>query len=191
MEKAENMLAAYAETIARERNRNVEWVVKAVRDSVAIGAQEALELNVIDFVAEDREALFEALEGREVKVAGEPVVLSLAGARVTSVEMTLIQKVFNFVAHPNVALVLLLLGGLGLYIEANNPGLLFPGLSGLVCLLLAGIGFNLMPFSWVGLILIRSRSRLHPWAASRAVTCAVVQSVTRPAPRWVTARVAG
>jgi membrane-bound serine protease (ClpP class) len=154
MEKAENLLAAYAETLARERDRNVEWVVDAVRNSVAIGEQEALELNVIDLVAEDRYALFEALEGREVKVAGKTVVLSLTGARVTPVEMTLVQKVFDFVAHPNVALVLLLLGGLGLYIEANNPGLLFPGLSGLVCLLLAGIGFNLMPFSWVGLVLI-------------------------------------
>jgi membrane-bound serine protease (ClpP class) len=154
MEKAENLLAAYAETIAEERNRNVEWIVKAVRDSVAVGSQEALELGVIDLVAEDREDLFAQLEGREVEVAGEPVTLSLAGARVTPLEMTLVQKVFDFVAHPNVALVLLLLGGLGLYIEANNPGLLFPGLSGLVCLLMAGIGFNLMPFSWVGLVLI-------------------------------------
>lgn len=154
MEKAENLLAAYAETIAKERNRNVEWVSKAVRDSVAVGAQEALELNVIDLVAEDREDLFAQLEGREVEVAGKPVTLSLSGAQVTALEMTLIQQVFDFVAHPNVALVLLLLGGLGLYIEANNPGLLFPGLAGLVCLLLAGIGFNLMPFSWVGLVLI-------------------------------------
>ena len=154
MEKAENLLAAYAETIAKERQRNVEWVVKAVRDSVAIGEQEALELHVIDLVAEDRTALFAALEGREVKVAGETVTLSLAGAQVVPIEMSLVQKVFDFVAHPNVALVLLLLGGLGLYIEANNPGLLFPGLAGLVCLLLAGIGFNLMPFSWVGLVLI-------------------------------------
>jgi membrane-bound serine protease (ClpP class) len=89
-----------------------------------------------------------------VEVAGDPVTLSLAGAQVTRIEMTLLQRIFDFVAHPNIALVLLLLGGLGLYIEANNPGLLFPGLSGLVCLLLAGIGFNLMPFSWVGLMLI-------------------------------------
>ena len=154
MEKAENLLAAYAETIAKERNRNVEWVEKAVRDSVAVGAQEALELNVIDLVAENRDDLFEQLEGREVVVDGETVTLSLSGASVEPLEMSLIQKVFDFVAHPNVALVLLLLGGLGLYIEANNPGLLFPGLSGLVCLLLAGIGFNLMPFSWVGLVLI-------------------------------------
>jgi membrane-bound serine protease (ClpP class) len=154
MEKAENMLAAYAETIAKERHRNVAWVVKAVRESVAIGEDEALELGVIDLVAGSREELFEKLEGREVEVDGRPVVLHLTGARVTPIEMTLVQSIFDFVAHPNIALVLLLLGGLGLYVEANNPGLLFPGLSGLVCLLLAGIGFNLMPFSWVGLMLI-------------------------------------
>ena len=154
MEKAENLLAAYAGTIAKQRNRNVEWIVDAVRNSVAIGEEEALELGVIDLVANNREELFEAVEGREVDVDGELVTLSLSGAQVTRIEMTLVQRIFDFVAHPNVSLVLLLLGGLGLYVEANNPGLLFPGLTGLVCLLLAGIGFNLMPFSWVGLVLI-------------------------------------
>ncbi len=148
------MLAAYAGTIAKQRNRNVEWIVDAVRNSVAIGEDEALELGVIDLVANNREELFEAIEGREVDVDGELVTLSLSGAQVTPIEMTLVQRIFDFVAHPNVSLVLLLLGGLGLYVEANNPGLLFPGLAGLVCLLLAGIGFNLMPFSWVGLVLI-------------------------------------
>jgi membrane-bound serine protease (ClpP class) len=154
MEKAENLLAAYAGTIAKERNRNVEWIVDAVRNSVAIGEEEALELGVIDLVADNREELFEAIEGREVEVDGETVTLALSGAQVVSLDMSVLQRIFDFVAHPNVALVLLLLGGLGLYVEANNPGLLFPGLAGLVCLLLAGIGFNLMPFSWVGLVLI-------------------------------------
>ena len=154
MEKAENLLAAYAETIAKERGRNVEWVVQAVRESVAIGEQEALELGVIDLVAKDRDALFEAVEGREVEVDGDMVTLSLTNARIVPVEMTLVQSVFDFVADPNVAIILLLLGALGLYIEANNPGLLFPGIAGAVCLLLAGIAFNLLPFSWVGLILI-------------------------------------
>jgi membrane-bound serine protease (ClpP class) len=154
LEKAENLLAAYVETIAKERGRNVEWVVKAVRESVAIGEEEAVELGVVDLVAEDREALFEAIEGREVDVDGETVTLALTGAQVVPVEMTLVQSIFDFVADPNVAIILLLLGALGLYIEANNPGLLFPGLAGAVCLLLAGIAFNLLPFSWVGLILI-------------------------------------
>jgi len=154
MEKAENLLAAYMETIAKERGRNVEWVVRAVRESVAIGEDEALELGVIDLIAEDREALFEALEGREVKVAGEPVVLELAGVTVVHLEMTTLQALFDFLADPNVAIVLFLAGLLGLYVEVNNPGLILPGVSGAVCLVLTAIAFQILPFSWVGLILI-------------------------------------
>lgn len=153
-EKAENLLAAYMETIARERNRNVEWVVRAVRESVAIGEDEALELNVIDLIAEDRAELLEALEGREVEVAGKTQTLELAEAAVTTLEMTTLQALFNFLADPNVALVLFLAGLAGLYIEFNSPGLIIPGTLGAVCLILTAIAFQILPFSWVGLILI-------------------------------------
>jgi membrane-bound serine protease (ClpP class) len=154
MEKAENLLAAYIETIARERDRNVEWVVKAVRESVAIGEEEALELGVIDLVAENRSELFEALSGREVEVAGSTVTLELADASVSPLEMTTLQSLFDFLADPNVAIVLFLAGMLGLYVEVNNPGLIVPGVAGLVCLVLTAIAFQILPFSWVGLILI-------------------------------------
>jgi membrane-bound serine protease (ClpP class) len=154
MEKAENLLAAYIETIARERDRNVEWVVKAVRESVAIGEEEALELGVIDLVAENRAQLFEALAGREVEVAGVTVTLELADATVTPIEMTTLQSLFDFLADPNVAIVLFLAGLLGLYVEVNNPGLIVPGVAGAVCLVLTAIAFQILPFSWVGLILI-------------------------------------
>jgi membrane-bound serine protease (ClpP class) len=153
-EKAENLLAAYVATIAKQKNRNVEWVEEAVRNSVAVGETEALELGVIDLVANDRNELFSAIEGREVVVNGEVVVLALSGAQVVPLEMSLVQSVFDFLADPNVAIILVLLGGLGLYIEANNPGLLLPGISGFICLLLAMIAFNILPFSWVGLTLV-------------------------------------
>lgn len=153
-EKAENLLAAYMETIAKERHRNVEWVQQAVRESVAVGESEALELGVIDLVAKSRSDLFEQVEGREVDVAGETVTLALEGAQVVPLDMTLVQDIFDFLADPNVAIILILLGGLGLYIEAQSPGLLFPGIAGFVCLVLAMIAFNILPFSWVGLTLI-------------------------------------
>ncbi len=153
-EKAENLLAAYMETIAKEKNRNVEWVEQAVRESVAVGETEALELGVIDFVAKSRSDLFEQIEGREVDVDGDAVILALSGAQVVPIEMTLVQDVFDFLADPNVAIILVLLGGLGLYVEAQSPGLLFPGIAGFVCLVLAMIAFNILPFSWVGLTLI-------------------------------------
>jgi len=154
MEKAENLLAAYMETIARKRNRNVEWVVDAVRNSKAIGEDEAVELGVVDLVAEDRGQLLEAIEGREVEVAGEMMTLKLAGVAVVRIEMTPLQALFSFLADPNVAMVLFMAGLLGIYVEVNNPGLIVPGVAGGVCLLLTAIAFQILPFSWVGLILV-------------------------------------
>jgi len=154
MEKAENLLAAYMETIAKKRNRNVEWVVDAVRNSKAIGEDEAVELGVVDLVAEDRDQLLEAIEGREVEVAGEMKTLKLAGAVVVRIEMTPLQALFSFLADPNVAMVLFLAGLLGIYVEVNNPGLIVPGVAGAVCLLLTAIAFQILPFSWVGLIMV-------------------------------------
>lgn len=154
LEKAENFLAAYMETIAKERNRNVEWVGKAVRESVAIGEDEALELNVIDLVAENRGELLKAIDGRKVRVAGEERTLAVADAAITTLTMTPLQSLFNFLADPNIAMLLFLAGLAGLYIEFNSPGLIIPGVAGAVCLVLTAIAFQILPFSWVGLILI-------------------------------------
>jgi membrane-bound serine protease (ClpP class) len=153
-EKMENAIAAMMESIAQERERNVEWVVQAVRESVAISEDKALELGVIDLVAESRSELLASLEGREVKVAGKSRVLALEGLSVRSLEMTILQQLFNFLADPNVAILLFFAGMIGLYAEFNSPGLIFPGVAGAVCLLLAAIAFQILPFSWVGLILM-------------------------------------
>jgi membrane-bound serine protease (ClpP class) len=154
MEKAENLLAAYMESIAKQRGRNVEWAVDAVRNSVAVTADEALELGVIDLVAEDRTALFEAIEGRSVEVVGKTVELALVGKEIRSLEMTLLQSIFNFLSDPNVAVLLMFAGLAGLYIEFNNPGLIVPGVAGAICLVLTGFAFQILPFSWIGLLLI-------------------------------------
>jgi len=154
-EKAENLLAAYMETIAAKRNRNVAWVVEAVRNSVAIGEQEALEMGVIDFVADSRREFLEAVTGRVVELGnGQEVALDLAAASVEPVQMTTLQSLFNFLSDPNVAVLLFMAGLIGLYVEVNNPGLLFPGIAGAVCLVLAAIAFQILPFSWVGLLLM-------------------------------------
>jgi len=154
MEKAENVLAKYNETIAKERGRNVAWAEDAVRNSVVIDADEALELGVIDLIASSRSELLESIEGTTVEVKGEPVTLELVGAPEVPVEMTFGQRFFAFLSDPNVASVLFLAGLLGLYIEFNNPGLLVPGVAGAVCLLLTGIAMQILPFSWVGLLVM-------------------------------------
>jgi membrane-bound serine protease (ClpP class) len=152
-EKAENLLAAYIESIARERERNVEWAVKAVRESVAIPADEALRLNVIDLVAANRAELLVAVEGRSVKVAGEVRPLTVRDAEVRAIEMTAFERFLHVLASPDVAVLLLMAGMLGLYIEFSNPGLLVPGVAGAACMVLGLIALQILPFSWLGLIL--------------------------------------
>lgn len=153
-EKAEKFTAAFIESIARERKRNVEWAQKAVREAEAITAEEALELHVIDLIANDRADLLAKLEGREVEVEGQTRRLALAGAEVHEIQMRWMTRFFDFLASPDIAVLLLLAGLLGLYIEINTPGLGVPGVLGGVCLVLAGIAFQILPFSWVGLLVL-------------------------------------
>jgi membrane-bound serine protease (ClpP class) len=154
MEKAEKFTTAFIESIAKERKRNVEWAARAVREAEAIAQDEALEIGVIDLVARDREDLFAQLEGREVVVAGEPRVLRLADAEIRVIEMRPLTRLFNFLASPDVAVLLVMAGMLGLYIEFNQPGMLVPGIVGAVCLILAAIAFQILPFSWVALLVL-------------------------------------
>lgn len=152
-EKAENLLAAFIESIAKERNRNVEWARKAVRESVAATADEALELGVIDFVASSRADLLAKLDGREVVIGGVPRILATQGASVRVVEMTAIQRFLHVLASPDLAVLLMLAGLAGLYMEFSNPGTLVPGILGVIFLVLGLVSLQILPFSWLGLFL--------------------------------------
>ncbi len=125
-----------------------------MRESVAVTADEALELDVIDIVATDRQDLLRQVQERTVKLQRKPVVLEVASAEQRTIEMDLVTRVLNVIVDPNVAVLLLLAGALGLYIEFNQPGLLVPGIVGSICLILALIAMQILPFSWVGLLLV-------------------------------------
>jgi len=153
-EKAENFTAAFIESIARERKRNVDWAVKAVRESVAIPADEAVRLHVVDLVAPDRADLLAKIDGREVSVAGAPRKLGLAGAELRAVDRTLTNRFFDVLANPDIAVLLILAGMLGLYVEFTTPGVLVPGVAGALCLVLGFISLQILPFSWLGLLLL-------------------------------------
>ncbi len=153
-EKAEKFTTAFIESIARQRKRNVEWAAKAVREAEAIGGEEALELGVIDFVANDVSSLLAQVQGREVDIGGETRVLDVEGAELRRIEMSPLMRVFNVLADPNVAVLLALAGLLGLYMELNQPGMIVPGVIGMICLVLAGYAFQILPFSWVGLLVL-------------------------------------
>ncbi len=153
-QKIENFTSAFIEAIADERDRNVEWAAQAVREAVAVGADEAVELDVVDLVARDREELFEQISGMQVMVDGEPRTLQLVGLEVREIERTGLERVFDFIANPNVAMFLMMGAMLGLMLEFNSPGIFIPGAIGLGCLVLAVFAFDLLPFSYLGLVLI-------------------------------------
>ena len=151
-EKAENLLAAFIESIARERGRNVDWAVKAVRSSEAIPSDEALKLHVIDLIASDRNDLLQRIDGRKVKVQGNERALAVAGAELRRIDMTPLERLLHVLASPDLAVMLLMAGALGLYIEFTQPGMVVPGVLGAACLILGAIALQILPFSWLGLI---------------------------------------
>lgn len=153
-EKVENFAASLSRTIAQQRGRNVEWAEKAVRESVSITEREAVELGVVDLVATDVNDLLRQVEGRAVEVGGAMRKLALADAVIEPQEMRLRQKILNIIANPNVAYLLMMAGILGLYVEFTHPGVLFPGVAGTICLLLALSALQVLPINYAGLALI-------------------------------------
>lgn len=153
-EKAEKFTAAFIESIAKQRKRNVEWAMRAVREAEAITQDKALEINVIDLVATDRADLLRQLEGREVALDAGPRKLAVAGAEIRTIAMPPMTRFFDFLASPDVAVLLVMAGLLGLYIEFQQPGMILPGVAGMICLVVAAIAFQILPFSWVGLLLM-------------------------------------
>ena len=137
---------AYIRGLAELRGRNAEWAEKAVRPpSASITASEALELNVIEIVAEDRADLFRQLDGRTVKMPSGTRTIDAKDLTVVEVEPTRLEQILAFFADPNVAAILFSLGTLGLTVELWNPGSIFPGVFGAICLLLAFYSFQVLP----------------------------------------------
>ena len=153
-QKAENDLAAFARSIAEKRRRNAEWAEKAVRESVAVTEVEAREQHVIDIIAEDIPDLVKQLDGRQVSLVQGTVTLHTAGAAVRVQQMTWRQRLLAALSHPQIALMLLSLGSIGLLVELYNPGLIFPGVVGALALLLAFYSLQTLPVNYTGLLLI-------------------------------------
>jgi membrane-bound serine protease (ClpP class) len=155
--KAASDVAAYARSLATQRRRNVTLSELAVTDSQSFTDQEALEAvpPLIDLVAEDLEALLDALDGRVItRWDGRTQTLHTAGALVERIEMNWRQRLLSAIAHPQIAVLLFSLGTLGLTIELWSPGGVLPGVAGGVCLLLAFFAFQILPVNYVGLLLV-------------------------------------
>ena len=152
--KLVNDTVAYARSIATARDRNADWAEDAVRDAVVVDAAEALELDVIDLVVADRAALLEDLDGRTVALPAGETTLGTRGVPVVERPMSPFEQLFMALADPNIALLLLSLGGIGIYFELANPGAMLPGIVGAIFLILAFLSLGTLPLSYAGLAFV-------------------------------------
>lgn len=152
--KVENDAVAYIKSIANKRGRNAEWAEEAVRKSVAIPAEEALEKKVIDIIARDLDELLEKLDGREIETTEGKIRLVTKGAQVKMINMGLRSQILNTLSNPNIAYILMMLGLAGLYFELSHPGSIFPGVIGAISLILAFYSFQTLPVNYAGVLLI-------------------------------------
>jgi membrane-bound serine protease (ClpP class) len=153
--KAVNDTVALIKGLAEPRGSDaVAWAEEAVRESSSITEDEALELGVIDLVAEDLEALLEGLDGREVLVGRETLILHTSVARVNRIPMNAIEGFLHTITDPNIAFILMTLGLNGIIFELSQPGGYMAGIVGAICLVLALFSFGVLPVNWTGLIFV-------------------------------------
>ena len=155
LEKVRNDALASLRSIVEQRKRNYELAEQGVTDSKSYTAQEALDGSLIDLIAQDQQDLLSQLEGREIeRLHGEIRTLSVGGQTVETLGMTGRQRLLSAIASPNLALLLGVLGLLGLYLEFQAPGLVIPGVTGAICLVLSLLGFSLLPINYIGVLLL-------------------------------------
>jgi membrane-bound serine protease (ClpP class) len=150
--KVVNDAAAFIGELAREHGRNAEWAESAVRVASNLGATEALEQNVVDVVAPDVPTLLNEIDGMKTKPKG--IVMNTAGAEVDTIEMGLWKQILDFLVDPNLIVLLMSIGLLGITIEILNPGLILPGTVGAISLILGFFGLQVLPISAAGLLLM-------------------------------------
>jgi membrane-bound serine protease (ClpP class) len=153
-EKATNDAAAFIRSISEKRHRNIEWGEDAVRMSVSISENEALEKNVIDLIAENKTDLLKKIDGREVETAAGKKTLHTSDAGIVNYEMSWVLKLLGIISDPNIAYILLMIGIWGIILEFYHPGAILPGVVGVICIVLGLYGLHTLPINYAGLILI-------------------------------------
>ena len=154
-QKVENDAAASLRSITAKRGRNSALAEKAVRESQSFTDKEALDNRLIEVVARDERDLLDKLDGREiVRFDGTRVVLHTRGAAIEVYERNWRQKILAAVSDPNIALILLVLGALGIYVEFTSPGLIVPGILGAIMVLLGLSALSVLPINWLGAALL-------------------------------------
>jgi len=153
--KVENDAAAYIRALAEQRGRNAKLAEDGVRQSASYADGEALSGHLIDAVAGSPQAIFQQFDGKTIKrIGGGSTTLHLANARIETYTMTGRERLLSHLADPNIAFVLAALGAALLYFEFTHPGMVLPGIAGALAIVLALLGFYLLPINYVGVILI-------------------------------------
>lgn len=152
--KQVNDASAYIRGLAQMRGRNAEWAERAVREAVSLSATEALKLKVVDLVAEDVPDLLRRLDGRRLKAADTERVLQTADAAAVALEPDWRTRFLSAITDPSIAYILILVGIYALIFEFSNPGLVFPGVVGAICILIALYAFHMLPVNYAGLALM-------------------------------------
>lgn len=153
-EKAMNDWVAELRSVARIRDRNEEWVERAARESASLIADEAVEEGVVDLVAGSLDELLVAVDGREVTVFGETIVLATARAEVVRIEPDFQDQFLSLISDPSIAYLLFLIGIYGLIFELSNPGAILPGVAGAICIIVGLYALHTLPINWAGVLLI-------------------------------------
>ncbi len=149
-----NDAIAYIKGLAKLRNRNEQWAEQAVREGASLSAEEALERNVIDLVADSLNDLLRQLDGREVNVRGRVVMLDTDAMVVERITPDWRSELLAIITNPNIAYLLMLIGIYGLILEFSNPGSILPGVTGAISLLLALYAFQVLPVNYAALALL-------------------------------------
>ena len=154
-QKATEYTAAWIQSIAEKRGRDPSLVEAAVRESKSFTATQAVDLKLVDFVADDLSSVVRQINGRQVTLAdGRVLTIDTQGAAVIPDDMTGLEKFLLVISHPNVAYILLTLASVGLIAEISNPGMIFPGVFGGLSLFLAFYSLGVLNAYWAGVLLI-------------------------------------
>lgn len=152
--KVTNDAVARIRNLAEQHDRNADWAESAVRDAANITADEALQLDVIEYIAPDLSTLLNDIDGATVQMATGPVTLATANARTTDVNMSVFERLLQFLSDPTIGYIFLSLGMLALFFEFANPGGLFPGIVGAIAILIGLVSLGSLPLNWAGVALM-------------------------------------
>ncbi len=147
-------VAALLRSIANQRDRNSEALVKTIIEAASYSETEALELDILDLLATDVPDLLAQMNGMEVSVQGSVVILETEGLAVQRAEVSPVQKVLQFLANPTLVFILIAAGGILILFEILIPGGWVAGILGAGLLILAFLGLGSLPVNWIGLVLI-------------------------------------